>query len=159
MKSLSEFIKLYPVQKTLRFELKPIGATAVRLEEEKKKGGLLSDDFVRAEDYPRVKKIIDDYHRSFIDSALSEAKDKGMDWGALATAMSNAIAANKKDGSDKAKEQFEALQDKYRAQITKIFEGRSEYKLLFKKDLLASLIPNHADPADAEAVNKELEVF
>ncbi|MCD8284341.1 MAG: type V CRISPR-associated protein Cas12a/Cpf1 [Opitutae bacterium] len=155
MKSLSEFIKLYPVQKTLRFELKPIGATAVRLEESK----LLSEDFARADAYPRVKEIIDDYHRWFIDSALSEAKDKGMDWGVLATAMSNAIAANKKDGSDKAKEQFEALQDKYRAQITKIFEGRSEYKLLFKKDLLASLIPNHADPADAEAVNKELEVF
>ena len=57
------FIGLYPVQKTLRFELKP--------QEETKKFLKLSEDFLRAEYYPKLKKILDDYYRYFIEQVLS----------------------------------------------------------------------------------------
>lgn len=62
------FTGLYPVSKTLRFELRPVGKTQEYIE----KHGILDDDFQRAEDYKAVKKIIDRYHKYFIDEALKE---------------------------------------------------------------------------------------
>lgn len=46
------FTGLYPVSKTLRFELRPVGKTQEYIE----KHGILDDDFQRAEDYKAVKK-------------------------------------------------------------------------------------------------------
>ena len=63
---MDRFTNLYPLSKTLRFELKPIGNT----EEFIIKNGILNQDQHRADSYKEVKKIIDDYHRSFIESSL-----------------------------------------------------------------------------------------
>ena len=68
-KSLSEFTNLYSLQKTLKFELKPIGKTLQHIEEK----GLLKEDENRAKDYQVVKKIIDRYHKVFIEEAFELA--------------------------------------------------------------------------------------
>lgn len=65
-RSFDEFTNLYPVQKTLRFELKPVGKTKDWIE----KNGLLDQDNHRAESYKVVKKVIDHYHKHFIDESL-----------------------------------------------------------------------------------------
>ena len=55
MKNLTDFTGLYPLSKTLRFELIPQGKTLEHFE----KNGLLETDAHRAEIYILVKKIID----------------------------------------------------------------------------------------------------
>ena len=53
----------YPLSKTLRFELKPIGNTLNSL----KQNGIIEDDEHRAESYKKAKKLIDEYHKYFIN--------------------------------------------------------------------------------------------
>ena len=63
---MKQFTNLYPISKTLRFELQPIGKTKENIE----KNGILARDEKRAEDYQRVKNFIDDYHKQFIKDRL-----------------------------------------------------------------------------------------
>jgi len=60
--------RLYPLSKTLRFEAKPIGDTLKNII----KSGLLEEDEHRAQSYVKVKKLIDEYHKVFIDRVLNE---------------------------------------------------------------------------------------
>lgn len=68
---LRKFTNLYPVSKTLRFELKPIGKTEEWIE----KNGLLEQDNHRAESYKSAKKLIDFYHKHYIDSHLRDFRE------------------------------------------------------------------------------------
>ena len=70
MKAFENFTGLYPLSKTLRFELKPIGRTLEYIE----KNGLLDRDKHRANSYVKVKKIIDRYHKQFIEDSLSDSE-------------------------------------------------------------------------------------
>lgn len=54
MKNLKQFIGIYPVSKTIRFELRPIGRTQEWIEKNK----VLENDENKAADYPVVKKLI-----------------------------------------------------------------------------------------------------
>lgn len=67
-KNFDDFKRLYPLSKTLRFEAKPIGATLKNII----KSGLLEEDEHRAQSYVKVKKLIDEYHKAFIDRVLNE---------------------------------------------------------------------------------------
>ena len=59
----------YSVSKTLRFELKPMEKTLENIS----KGKFLESDKKKSDDYKDVKKIIDNYHRYFIDDVLKLA--------------------------------------------------------------------------------------
>ena len=72
MMNFSDFTGLFSLSKTLRFELKPIGKTLENIE----KKGLLDEDEKRAESYKKVKKLIDEYHKNFIEKALSSLTEK-----------------------------------------------------------------------------------
>ena len=61
-----DFINQYPISKTLRFELKPVGKTLEHIRHK----GLISQDEQRAKDYKEAKKIIDEYHKWFIYEVL-----------------------------------------------------------------------------------------
>lgn len=63
---MKKFINLYPVQKTLRFELRPVGETLKNIEEK----GILTADEHRAYAYGKVKKFIDEYHKANISKSL-----------------------------------------------------------------------------------------
>jgi CRISPR-associated protein Cpf1 len=67
LKSYNDFTKLYSLQKTLRFELKPIGKTLEHI----KKSEIIESDETLEEQYAIVKNIIDRFHRKHIDEALS----------------------------------------------------------------------------------------
>ena len=75
MKQFSDFTGLFSLSKTLRFELKPVGKTRENIE----KKGLLAEDEKRAESYKKVKKLIDEYHKTFIEKALSNLTEKEKD--------------------------------------------------------------------------------
>ena len=94
MKALDQFIGLYPLSKTLRFKLVPIGQTAENLAN----SNILDSDKQKAEDYPKVKKIIDECHKYLINESLC-AENIDIDWNPL----KDAIEEYQRDKSDKNK--------------------------------------------------------
>ena len=92
VKTMNDFTGLYKLSQTLMFELRPIGKTKENLE----KSGLLDSDFKRGEDYPKVKVILDEIHKEFLQNVLSEFTES---WEALANVL--AIFQNDKTVENK----------------------------------------------------------
>jgi CRISPR-associated protein Cpf1 len=63
---MERFTNLYQVSKTLRFELKPVERSKENIE----RNGILERDNQRALGYKAIKKVIDEYHKVFIDQML-----------------------------------------------------------------------------------------
>jgi len=144
MKHIKDFTGLYPISKTLRFELKPIGETLMHI----KKDGILEEDHQRKKDYEVVKKIIDDYHRGFIDSTLSQVN---INWRELAEAIASEDAEILKD-----------IQDKKRKELIDYFDNNPDEnkKKLFSKELFDELLPELLEEKDglsAEEKKDKLE--
>ena len=70
MKKIDNFVNLYPVTKTLRFKLIPVGRTKEHFDKNK----LLEVDKERAENYKKAKLIIDKYYNEFINNCLNNFK-------------------------------------------------------------------------------------
>lgn len=66
-RNYNDFTNLYSLQKTLRFELRPVGKTLEHI----KNSGIIESDETLEEQYAIVKNIIDRFHRMHIDEALS----------------------------------------------------------------------------------------
>lgn len=134
MTSLGNFIGLYPVSKTLRFELRPIGKTLQWIE----KAQEVEKDWQKAQDYPKVKALIDEYHKVCIRESL---KDAHLDWHPLA----DAIQEFQKEKSDDAKKSLEKEQTKMRQSVFKLIERfENDKKLTYKKltaDTTKELMP------------------
>ncbi|AWB68459.1 type V CRISPR-associated protein Cpf1 [Saccharobesus litoralis] len=64
----------YPLSKTLRFELKPVGATADWIRKHNviryHNGKLVGKDAIRFQNYKYLKKMLDEMHRLFLQQAL-----------------------------------------------------------------------------------------
>ena len=56
------FINQYSLSKTLRFELRPVGRTKEFIERD----GIIAEDTQKAEDYIKVKKIIEEFFYSHV---------------------------------------------------------------------------------------------
>lgn len=131
----SQFIGLYPVSKTLRFELKPMGKTLEKIKET----GVIENDKKRHNDYFDAKKIIDKYHKYFIDAALS--KFSRIDWNPLKEAIEGSL-----DRSDASKKKLEKTQTEFRKKIAKALTTHDHYKELTAstpKDLFLKVFPDH----------------
>ena len=132
---LSQFTGLYPVSKTLRFELKPMGKTLEKIKET----GIIENDKKRHNDYFDAKKIIDKYHKYFIDAALS--KFPRIDWTPLKEAIEGSL-----DRSDASKKKLEKTQTEFRKKIAKALTTHDHYKELTAstpKDLFLKVFPDH----------------
>ena len=116
-KTLADFTNLYSLSKTLRLELKPLGQTKANIE----KGKFLESDKKKADDYKDVKKIIDNYHKFFIDDVL---KNANFDWTLLEKEMSD---FNKSKADDS---KVESEQKKLRDQIAKKLTSDKRFKAL-----------------------------
>ena len=68
------FEQQYPVNKTLRFELKPLGETSEYI----RNSNLLNEDKDRAGDFERVKGILDRYYKNYISKKVTNPHFK---WG------------------------------------------------------------------------------
>ena len=137
MKNLKQFIGIYPVSKTLRFELRPIGKTQEWIDKNK----VLENDENKAADYPVVKKLIDDYHKVCIRESL---KSVHYDW----TQLKEAIEDFQKTKSDEAKKRLEAEQTMMRKQIAAAIKDFKHYKELTAatpSDLITSVLPEYSD--------------
>ena len=128
----SEFTGQYPLSKTLRFELIPQGKTEYWIE----KNGLLASDAKKARDYQDVKKIIDNYHKFFIDSVLERAS---FDWDGL----ENSITSYRKDKT--LNDELSKVQKQMRNKIAKLFSDDDRFSILTAatpNDLFKTLLPD-----------------
>ncbi len=147
---LGEFTNLYPVRKTLRFSLKPIGKTEKKIKEKK----LLVKDEDLAEKYKQAKKIIDEYHKCFIDQKLSEFKFKIPD---LKEFKNEYFKLKKNNGDKKLIKNFETIQKKLRESIAECFEN----KTLFSKEFIEKILPDWLDthPINLEDVDDPKKII
>ena len=121
MHSLAQFTGKYSVSKTLRFVLRPQGKTGDFIETK----NVLKQDEDRADQYRKAKRIIDLYHKDFIERALQGVKFSINDL--------NELERNRR------KENREALgesQKKLRENIVDQIKKTQDYKNLFKKELI-----------------------
>lgn len=133
--NLSDFTNLYPLSKTLRFKLVPVGKT----EENLKTSRILDGDFKRAEAYARVKNLIDSYHKAFIEDVLSKAE---LEWGKLYEQFDLYQKESDKEKKRKQRKEMEAQQKRMRQAISGLFKKDKRYEKLFKKELLTELLPS-----------------
>lgn len=149
--TLSKFTNKYQLSKTLRFELKPIGKTLEYIEAK----GLLTQDKQRAGDYQQVKKIIDEYHKDFIEKALG---------GLQLEKLEDYLRFYAKQEQDEDGKKFKDLKDKMRKQIAEKFTKHADYSKVSKEgEGVAALIEFVKDDADkkklADKFNKWATYF
>ena len=118
------FIGKYGVSKTLCFELIPQKETLKNME----KRELLLEDEHRAESYQKVKNMIDEFHKYFIDDALSDLRLEGLE-----RYLSLYDTLNK---NEQEKLEFEECQAFLRKQIVARFKAHPLFKKLFSKELI-----------------------
>ena len=149
---MKRLTNLYPVSKTLRFELQPIGKTKANIE----KDGILQQDEERAENYKLVKGFIDAYHKQYIKSRLWNFELPLVDEGRY-----NSLAEYralyempKRDAEHEAL--FTEVKDNLRAIIARrLTEKGSAYDRIFKKELIREdLIEFLEDSKDKEIVRQ-----
>ena len=127
---LKSFVNLYPVSKTLRFELKPQGKTMETIERD----GLIETDQKRAEDYRTAKEILDMYYRHVIEQVLSTASVEHLEEYMEFYTKSH-IQFDDKD--------FIKLRDTMRKELIKEFESQPFFKGLFKEEILSKLAKDY----------------
>lgn len=150
---LSAFIGKYSLNKTLRFELRPQGRTQEWIDRK----GILEKDRMLAEDYERMKGIIDDYHRCFISEVLG-SPSISIDWGELDDVLT---AFQKAEPSQRvsARAALEKAQGKYRKRLVDLFENPKKQGVgdfpgcasLFSADFIKAILPAYYD-GDAETL-------
>ena len=130
---MKQFTNLYPVSKTLRFELQPIGKTKDNIE----KNGILQRDEKRAEDYKIVKGFIDEYHKQFIKERLWSFKLPLHSEGRLDSLEEYQALYELSKRDDAQEAEFSEVKDNLRSIIAKrLTESGSAYERIFKKELI-----------------------
>lgn len=155
MSTFDKFTNLYSLSKTLRFELKPLGKTLEHIQA----SGILSSDEHRAESSKKVKKIIDRYHKAFIESVL----------GGFAL---NVETEGKKDSlqeyydlymlrtkSEVQKKEFETVHDNLRKQIANALSKDKRFKTIDKKELIKQDLLEFVTTSDDKALVEEFKDF
>lgn len=123
------FTNQYSVTKTLRFELIPERETLEFLERD----GILNADEQRAEDYKRLKLLLDEYYRDYIDKVLSNVSLEGLEEFEQLYFVNNRTEIQKQE--------FTELQESLRKQIVNYLESDEAYNSLFKKDIIEKELP------------------
>jgi CRISPR-associated protein Cpf1 len=121
------------------------------------KNGLLIQDKNRAESYKVAKKIIDEYHKDFINKALDGMQLNGLN------EYFDLYKSDRKEETNK--KQFEDLLGKLRKQIAERFtkhpedEIKARFKNLFAKELIKVDLLNFVKTEEEMLILKEFENF
>lgn len=159
MEAFSNFTNLYPLSKTLRFRLIPIGKTLKHFIE----SGILEEDQHRAESYVKVKAIIDSYHRAYIDKSLS-----GFELPLESTGNFNSLEEYYMYHSIRNKtEEIQNLLSKIKTNLRKLIASQltknETYKRIDKKELiqndLIDFVKNENDANEKIALISEFRNF
>ena len=162
-----KFTKQYSLSKTLRFELKPVGETADYIDEYRSDyiKSIVQGDTKRYDDYQRIKTLIDNLHRNYIDQRLSASQKElsppvNMDTGELVITREDLYSAFcvfkalKKDTLDKTLQQeWKQQQKTLREKLASVFSDKAA---LFGKDLIAKTLPEFLEREGCWEGNQEL---
>lgn len=140
-------INLYPLSKTLRFSLIPVGDTEVQFN----KKLLFESDEKRAEDYKKVKKYMDEYHKFYIESILKDFVLDGID--------DYACLYSKLNKTDEDIENMKSLEDAMRKSISKALTSDKRYSKLGKKEFIKELLPEFLTDDEQIETVKSFENF
>lgn len=119
----NDFINVYPVSKTLRFRLIPVGLT----EEKIKENNVLESDILRSENYKKAKKLIDIHHSEFINGVLGDLE---FNWEKL-DALLKEKSVNKTELLNEEKNLL--------TEISTSFTENAKYESMFNKQLFSDL--------------------
>lgn len=155
MKKIDSFTNLYPLSKTLRFSLIPQGMTETFFEERQ----MLEADEQRAGEYGKVKRMIDRYHKVFIDRVLEELRTQEMSTAEdakhplLDAVLAYAALYRRTDRTAKENDEMEKLTDAMRKQISAAFHADEQYKGLFGKEIIREYLPGFVSEEEREMVS------
>jgi len=150
-----DFIGQYSLSKTLRFELIPMGKTLENI----KKSGLLQEDQHRAESYVEVKKIIDRYHKAYIEKTLAKFTLPLKSHKHQNSLTEYLELYNVQTKDDTQKKAFKDIQGHLRQQIADCLTGTEEYKRLDKKELIREDLLQFVKTREDYDLVKEFENF
>ena len=150
MKAFENFTGLYPLIKTLRFELKPIGKTLEYIE----KNGLLDRDRHRANSYVEVKKIIDRYHKQFIEDSLRNFKLIYENEGKKDSLEEYFYYYKLRNRDEKQKKDFDEIQKNLRKQIASQFKKQDRFKRIDKKELIKEDLLEFVDNNEKKLIDE-----
>ena len=127
---------LYPVSKTLSFQLNPVGRTLEHIET----AGIIEIDEQRHADLVKAKTVLDRYHKTFLRHSLKDVKLKPTSDGHSDSLEDFArLAVIKNRDEDEAKE-WDAVRQALRMQIVKAFQSSPSFPCLFKKELFGNVL-------------------
>lgn len=132
MTDLSYFRQLYQLAKTLRFELIPLGRSLEFI----KANGLLSQDEHRSKSYISMKKIIDEYHKKYIEEALSDFKLEIENKGEKNSLSEFFSYYNKRNRDEADQKAFDNIHDNLRKTISKQLKNSEIYNRIDKDKLI-----------------------
>lgn len=159
MNELNRFSNLYPLSKTLCFELKPIGDTLRYIRE----SGILDDDRHRADSYIKVKKIIDEYHKEFVSRVLSDFELKYDSTDGKDSLTEYYMYYKMKTRNEADKENFKTIQTNLRKQISSKLCKDEAFKRIDKKELiqndLLEFVEDLPDNQEKKALIEEFKNF
>lgn len=156
MNKMQQFTGLYPLSKTLRFELRPIGKTLEYI----KAHGLLEQDNQRAESYVKVKAIIDRYHKALIERVLGELKlnvdAKENKNSLLDDYFYHYMCASKDEAQQK---KFDDVKKSLRKVIADSFKKDEQFKRVDKKELIREDLANFVTDEEEKKLIAEFYNF
>lgn len=154
--TLGQFTRIYPLSKTLRFELIPIGHTNDNII----RSGLLEQDQHRAESYVQVKKIIDEYHKAFIENVLDKFKLRyASDEGKKDSLEDYYTCYMCKSKDEAQKKLFEEIQGKLRKRIADAFANDDRFKRIDKKELIKDDLMAFVEKLEERQLIEEFKDF
>lgn len=142
-----KFTNLYSLSKTLRFELIPQGKTL----ENMKDNHVIEDDKKRAESYKKAKKLIDEYHKSFINECMENYEIDNRD---LEQYYHMYMDKNKD------KDKFDKLKGNLRKGISDAFTKNKLYGEIFSKKIITDILPAfNSDKEDISVLDEFSQFF
>ena len=124
----NSFVQLYPLQKTLRFSLLPVNETLENIHNSK----IIEHDTHRAESYQKVKQIIDNYHKTYIEESLANFAFAANEHSEKGSLEEFAELYTKSNRTDKEKERLDLVQRDLRKQIAKKLTSGDKFKRINK---------------------------
>ena len=155
MKRFREFTNLYPISKTLRFSLIPVGKTMEHIIA----SGLLEQDEHRANSYEKVKKIIDRYHKWYIENTLKNFRLKYTDKGhhdSLEEYYTFYMAGSKEETQQKL---FDNIRENLRKQISERLTNNEQFKRIGKQQLIKEDLLHFVTSPEEKALVSEFKDF
>lgn len=147
MTKINQLTNLYEMQKTLRFNLAPVGETESFLNERL----MVQNDERRAEAAALVKEYMNRYHKCFIESVLSSITLTDID------RYADLYFKVGKDDTDR--EEMNELEETLCTAIASKFQKHPNYEKMFGKEMISEILPSFLTDDEEKAIVASFKSF